>query len=116
MSIESSQEILGAKTRVGKILTGEIMTDSQEMYQVKLAYELYLRLKPGEVLDPDNTEDQNKAGFLWVDGKDSSYSKAYRKLISDPKFRDHQRLDGDFRNITVDDVVYYKEHGQLPKE
>jgi hypothetical protein len=91
--------------REDAIMKGEILPTNRNEEQFRLAYLLYVEENLDETLIS-----KNKIMDYWVD---EGYSSAYRLLEQDPLFKDHPRLQGDFQNITIQDVIQYKKDGTL---
>ena len=59
-----------------------------------------LRATTGEWADPDHPN--------------TSYARKLRDFVSDPDFKIHQRFDKHYGNITIEDLEYYMQTGQIP--
>lgn len=87
------------------ILRKEIAPRDALECQMVLAEELYSAEHHGA--DLNNPETKNEIMFEWTDKnkhQNGSYSEAYRKLISHPRF------DGDPLKVSLNEVEYYLEH------
>jgi hypothetical protein len=95
------------------LTTGEIIPRNRLENQIRLATELYKRLKD-ENIDLHSKETRNEIMFFWSEDGENSYSKTYKDIENDPNFMFHHRLHGNILNITIDDVIFYKENKTLP--
>ncbi|HRY31171.1 MAG TPA: hypothetical protein P5328_02175 [Candidatus Paceibacterota bacterium] len=97
------------------IVNGEIIPANRLENQIRLAAALY-RKEVDKDIDVSSVEARNETMIFWSGGGEKSFSKIYRDIENDPGFVTHARLAGDILNITVEDVLSYKEAGKLPTE
>lgn len=95
------------------LATGEIVPKNRLENQIRLASQLYLLQHPE--VDFSSHETRNAIMLDWSADGEESLSKYYRDIENDSNFFIHPRLQGDILNITVNDVLYYKEHKTLPE-
>ncbi len=100
-----------------EVAIGELTPKDRLENQMRLATILYAQLHEKN-FDIETLKGRNSIMEFWTNEseKEKSYSACYREIETDPKFNSHQRFKGDIFKITVDDIIYYKENGELPLE
>jgi hypothetical protein len=91
--------------RENAVMMGEAEPLNRNEKQLRLAFLLYIKES-----QEDTQPTKNEIMEYWID---EGYSTSYRVLEQDPLFKEHERLQGDFKNITVEDVAQYKKDGSL---
>jgi hypothetical protein len=97
--------------RESAIMRGKRRAENSLQYQMFLATELFS--KNNKDFDMEDVTARNKIMMEWSDNsrhKNGSYSKAYRDLITDPKFK------GDPLKVTLEEVEYYLQNQKLKNE
>lgn len=101
----------------GGLMTHEITPENRLQHQIQLATDMYLVLHGEKSPDESKEEYRNRIMFFWTDDEHGdSFSKIYSDIEKDKGFGFHSRLQGDIYRITPADMLYYKEHGELPEE
>ncbi|HMP67363.1 MAG TPA: hypothetical protein PKA60_01265 [Candidatus Paceibacterota bacterium] len=98
------------------LMTGKAVPRNRMENQIRLAAD-YARILYGEkpeLLDMESREFRNKIMFEWSDGE-GSLSKFYRQIEDDDNFFTHPRLKGNILNITIGDVLFFKQNNRLPE-
>ena len=90
----------------------EITPKDRLQNQIRLATDVFSILKSDSKIDFESTEGRNEIMNLW--GKEN-FSKIYRELEEDAAFKFHKRLSGDIYKITAEDIIKYKDSGELPE-
>ncbi len=104
----------------GGLMTHEITPENRLEQQIQLATDLFLELG-GEKIDGEDKRDfRNRIMTLWTKDGDNSFSTLFRQIedkeTSKNEFKFHPRFQGDIFKITSADMLYYKEHKELPEE
>ncbi len=97
------------------LANGEVVPKNRLENQIRLATAMY-RLLKDENVDLKIKDNRNNIMFFWSEGGDESFSKTYHYIENDSNFMLHPRLQGNILNISVDDVIFYKQNKQLPLE
>lgn len=97
------------------LATGEVTPKDRLQNQIRLATEVFGRLKG--FVDLSSEKARNDIMLFWTSEEDGeSLSSLYRKIEDSEDFKFHPRIKGDIFSITADDVIYYKENNSLPED
>lgn len=104
-----------------EVASGEVTPKDRLENQIRLATIPYASLNHKN-FDVETHEGRNKIMEFWTnppsgeDGQEKkSFSESYREIEENPGFEKHPRLQGNIYNITVEDLLYYRENGELPE-
>jgi hypothetical protein len=98
-----------------EIASGEHEAQTDRQNQIKLATDLYKKFN-GENIDLFSHDIRNTIMMSWSEGGEESFSRVYRRLVNDSNFLLHPRLLGNIFNVTVEDIIFYKENKTLPQD
>lgn len=100
------------------LMCGRIIPKNRLEHQAWLAaeYARFLNKENPSVLDFESKDFREKIMMDWSNDYDLSMSKYYHDIENDDEFLLHPRLRGNIINITLGDVLYYKDNGQLPPQ
>ena len=100
--------------RVREILDGPPLNDYTKR-QMQLAVEKFIALQPDVRLDSKTLDDVMLA---WSDtGSLEHYSEIWNKFVKHPGFKAHNRFQGSYANVTLEDLEAFGEKGckELPE-
>lgn len=78
--------------------------------QIQFSVEWYIRKNPSE----DISWTERKLDLVMEAWSDSIYSKVIGEIKTSPEFKTHARIQGNYANLTLDDLDYFSENQKLP--
>ncbi len=117
-NLDAHPRVLENKRKGEAIMKGLMEPENRNEKQLNLAWQVYRRK---HFLEEDSPVDEVNAMLFWTEEninertgkKEDSLSATYRKIEDDPEFKEHPRLLGNFKNITLEDILEYRKTGVL---
>ncbi|HMO78812.1 MAG TPA: hypothetical protein PJ997_00975 [Candidatus Paceibacterota bacterium] len=99
------------------IMLGKIVPQNRIENQMRLVadYARIIYADTPEKLNLESGDFRNQIMFDWAKDGDESLSRYYKDIEDSDEFYTHHRIKGNILNITIQDVLYFKDNGRLPE-
>ncbi len=99
---------------INGLLMHEITPNERNGHQIQLAGDLFAVMNLDE--KKVNQSEKERNDEIMVYWNKEGYSTFYAEIEEGNEFKFHPRLQGDIFRLTPADLIYYKEHKELPEE